>query len=57
MHYCECCVHHPFCNRGGISENEKRYPDAAFIILGDFNHCNLRKNIPKFYRSVTFSTK
>ncbi|XDV41036.1 hypothetical protein PO909_009977 [Leuciscus waleckii] len=33
------------------------YPDAAFIILGDFNHCNLRKSIPKLYQFVTFPTR
>ena len=32
---------------GSISEHDNSYPDAAFIILGDFNHCNLRKYIPK----------
>lgn len=26
-------------------------------ILGDFNHCNLRKSLPKFYQFVTFPTR
>ena len=42
---------------GSISEHDNSYPDAAFIILGDFNHCNLRKYIPKLYKSVTFPTR
>lgn len=33
------------------------YPDAAFIILGDFNHCNLRRTMPKLYQFVTFPTR
>lgn len=40
-----------------INEHENTYPDAAFIILGDFNHCNLRKNIPKLYQFVNFPTR
>ncbi|XP_032872293.1 NACHT, LRR and PYD domains-containing protein 12-like [Amblyraja radiata] len=40
-----------------INEHENKYPDAAFIILGDFNHCNLKKNIPKLYQFVTFPTR
>ena len=40
-----------------ISEYDNSYPDAAFIILGDFNHCNLWKYIPKLYKSVTFPTR
>lgn len=40
-----------------INEHENKYPDAAFIILGDFNHCNLKKNMPKLYQFVTFPTR
>ncbi|XP_073720820.1 uncharacterized protein [Misgurnus anguillicaudatus] len=40
-----------------INEQENKYPDAAFIILGDFNHCNLKKNMPKLYQFVTFPTR
>lgn len=40
-----------------IKEHENKYPDAAFIILGDFNHCNLKKNMPKLYQFVTFPTR
>ncbi|KAI2645121.1 hypothetical protein H4Q32_027825 [Labeo rohita] len=40
-----------------INEYENKYPNAAVIILGDFNHCNLRKNMPKLYQFVTFPTR
>lgn len=40
-----------------INKHENTYPDTAFIILGDFNHCNLQKNIPKLYQFVTFPTR
>lgn len=28
----------------------------TLIILGDFNHCNPRKNMPKLHQFVTFPT-
>ncbi|XP_039608830.1 uncharacterized protein LOC120528756, partial [Polypterus senegalus] len=31
-----------------IKEHENTYPDSVVIILGDFNHCNLRKNMHQF---------
>jgi len=40
-----------------ISKHENRYPDSAVIVLGDFNHCNLRKNLPKYHPYVTFPTR
>lgn len=40
-----------------ISRHENSYPDAAMVILGDFNHCDLRKTIPKFYQFVNFPTR
>ena len=32
-------------------------PDAAVIIFGDFNKCNLDKTLPKFSQYVTFNTR
>jgi len=43
--------------RDMISEHENTYPDAAVIILGDLNHCNLWKNMPKLHQFVTFPTR
>lgn len=40
-----------------ISKHENRYPDSAFIVIADFNHCNLRRNLPKYYQYVTFPTR
>jgi len=40
-----------------ISRHENSYPDAAMVILGDFNHCDLRKTIPRFYQFVNFPTR
>lgn len=40
-----------------VGKHENEYPEAAFIILGDLNHCNLRKVIPKLYQYVTFPTR
>lgn len=39
-----------------ISRHENSYPDAAIVILGDFNHCDLRNAIPRFYQCVNFPT-
>lgn len=42
----------------GLSIFEKTYPDAAVIILGDLNHCDLqKKNMPKLHLFVTFPTR
>ncbi|KAI3375874.1 hypothetical protein L3Q82_003761 [Scortum barcoo] len=40
-----------------ISAQETAHPDAAFIIGGDFNHCNLRTVLPKFYQHVSIPTR
>ena len=37
-----------------ISGHENMYPDSAVIALWDFNHCNLKKAMPKF---VDFPTR
>lgn len=29
------------------------HPEAAFIIVGDFNNSNLKTVLPKFYQHVT----
>ena len=35
---------------------ETTYPEAAFIVAGDFNKANLRKTLPKFYQHINCST-
>jgi hypothetical protein len=35
---------------------ETTYPEAAFIVAGDFNKANLRKTLPKFYKNIYCST-
>lgn len=32
-------------------------PDAALVILGDFNKANLKKGMPDFYQHITFITQ
>ena len=32
------------------------YPEAAFIVAGDFNKANLRTRLPKFYQHIDCST-
>lgn len=39
-----------------INEHENVYPDRAFI-LGYFNHCKLKKKMPKLHQYVIFPTK
>lgn len=40
-----------------INEHENMYPDAAVIILGDFNHTNLKKKKPKLHQNVFFPSR
>ena len=40
-----------------ISKYENTYPDAAFVVFGDFNHCNLKSVLPKYVQSITFPTR
>lgn len=40
-----------------ICRHENSYPDAALVVFGDFNHCNLRKSIPKLHQFVHFPTR
>ncbi|RXN14101.1 dynein heavy chain [Labeo rohita] len=41
---------------GHISEQETVYPDAAFIVAGDFNKANLRTIAPRFFQHITINT-
>ncbi len=40
-----------------ISEQQTNNPDGFFIIVGDFNHANLKTVLPKFYQHVNFATR
>ncbi|KAI4818402.1 hypothetical protein KUCAC02_011744, partial [Chaenocephalus aceratus] len=36
-----------------ISSVENAHPDAAIIVLGDFNHTNLSMELPNYHQQVT----
>ncbi|XP_036378778.1 uncharacterized protein LOC118773792 [Megalops cyprinoides] len=40
-----------------ISALETAHPDAVFIVAGDFNHCNLRTVLPKYFQHVKIPTQ
>lgn len=40
-----------------ISGLENNNPEAAFIMLGDFNRANMKKVFPKNYQHISFSTR
>ncbi|GAA6092342.1 uncharacterized protein LOC113651616 isoform X1, partial [Tachysurus ichikawai] len=40
-----------------ISEQETVYPDAAFIVMGDFNKANFRTIAPKYFQHITIKTR
>ncbi len=42
---------------GNISEQETANPDAAFIIMGDFNKANFRTIAPKYFQHITFNIR
>ncbi len=42
---------------GNISEQETTYPDAAFVITGDFNKANFRTIAPKYFQHITINTR
>ncbi len=42
---------------GNISEQETAYPDAAFIVTGDFNKANFRTIAPKYFQHITINTR
>ncbi len=37
---------------GNISEQETAYPDAVFIVTGDFNKANFRTIAPKYFQHI-----
>ncbi len=41
---------------GNRSEQETAYPDAAFIVTGDFNKANFRTIAPKYFQHITINT-
>ncbi len=42
---------------GNISEQETAYPNAAFIVTGDFNKANFRTIAPKYFQHITINTR
>ena len=40
-----------------VSGLESKYPNGLIVILGDFNHCNLKKVLPKFFQQVSCPTR
>ncbi|CDQ90121.1 unnamed protein product [Oncorhynchus mykiss] len=36
---------------------ETTYPEAAFIVAGDFNKDNLKTRLPKFYQHIDCATR
>jgi hypothetical protein len=43
--------------RWTLCKLETTYPDAAFILAGDFNKANLKTMLPKFYQHIECATK
>lgn len=42
---------------GSISSQMSKYPDAVFIVAGDFNHADLKAVLPKFHQHVKCATR
>ncbi len=40
-----------------VAQPRKRRPDAAFIIMGDFNKANFRTIAPKYFQHITINTR
>uniref|UniRef100_A0A9J8B5F0 Reverse transcriptase domain-containing protein n=1 Tax=Cyprinus carpio carpio TaxID=630221 RepID=A0A9J8B5F0_CYPCA len=40
-----------------ISKQQTGHPEAAFIVVGDFNHCKLKTVLPKFHQHVSCHTR
>ncbi|XP_076836629.1 uncharacterized protein LOC143482213 [Brachyhypopomus gauderio] len=40
-----------------ISKHQTKYPEAAFIVAGDFNHSNLKTVLPRFHQHVSCHTR
>ncbi len=56
------CIHSPSSQhrpgtQGNISEQETAYPEAAFIVTGDFNKANFRTIAPKYFQHITINTR
>ncbi len=60
----DSCLHSPSSQHrpgtqelyGNIREQETAYPDAAFIVTGDFNKANFRTIAPKYFQHITINT-
>ncbi len=64
--HCYCCSVHSLCAiaedvlreiYSTISKQQTNNPDGFFIIVGDFNHANLKTVLQKFYQHVNFATR
>ncbi len=42
---------------GNISEQENAYPNAAFVVTGDFNKANVRTTAPKYFQHITINMR
>ncbi|KAG7517986.1 hypothetical protein JOB18_021594 [Solea senegalensis] len=42
--------------RDVIGDHQHKHPDAAFIVMGDFNKTKLRQVMPNFHQHVTCPT-
>ncbi len=42
---------------GNIGEQETAHPDAAFVVMGDFNKANFRTIAPKYFQHITINTR
>ncbi|KAJ8367455.1 hypothetical protein AAFF_G00317520, partial [Aldrovandia affinis] len=42
---------------GVINGLEKAHPEAASIVVGDFNRANMRKVLPKYHQHINFPTR
>ncbi|XP_027858773.1 uncharacterized protein LOC114135555 [Xiphophorus couchianus] len=40
-----------------ISKHQTKYPEAPFIVAGDFNHSNLKTVLPRFHQHVSCHTR
>src|SRR4029434_4127848 len=66
--YCsryECSLHSPQVDKATaldelyeiINGLENVHPEAAFIVVGDFNRANMKKVLPKYYQHIDFFTR
>ena len=40
-----------------LCQLETTYPEAAFIVAGDFKKANLKTRLPKFYQHIDCATR